>query len=142
MFNKKTTKILAVLLSFIMLGAMATFTYADGYDTPADDPVISEWVNVQSVQFSKSVIGNTLKIIVTITGRPGTTYSNGTLTIKTSSGTQIAKWTGISSTSNSFTINKSITKPSAGNYVASLSITATRNGTSELVEASYSFSIS
>ena len=122
MFNKKASRFLAILLSLVMVGALATFAYADGFDTPADDPIINEWVNVQSVQWAKSIIGNKLKITVTITGRSGTTYSNGTLTIKTASGTEIAKWTGLSSSNSSFTIIKTITKPAAGNYVASLSI--------------------
>jgi len=141
MFNKKTTKLFALLLSCLLLGMMVLPVYADDGDTSIDDPTINRWTNVTNVQFKHDVDGNNLILKVIISGSSGTTYSNGTLKLTKSNGTLVHQWTGISSSYASFTIKKTITKPASGTYTLSLTITATRSGVSEVVSTSYTFTI-
>ena len=138
MSERTTSRVFALVLICILV-CMSTVTVSA--DDLNDEPLY-RWNNVTSIEWSKQIVGSQLKFTIKITGKSGTTYSNGTMVLKNSSNTQIASWSGISSTSSSFTINNYLSYiPSSGTYTATLTITAKRNGTSETITSTYTFTI-
>ena len=135
---RKLRALTAIMLAVLLVCAISVPVFADS----ADDPIVYRWTNVQKVEWSKSTSGNTVTVKAKITGYSGTTYSNGSIKVKNSAGTLIAQATGISSSLRSFTASCSFTKPAAGTYTATLTITATRSGVSETVTSTYTFSVS
>ena len=137
MSRKGLSKLLALsfVCIFVCMSALTAFA------NEVNDEPIYRWTNVKKISWSNNVIGSQLKVSATITGYSGTTYSNGSIKVKNSSGTVIASTSGISSTLNSFTASITFTKPASGTYTATLTITATRGGVSETVTSSYTFTI-
>lgn len=66
MFNKKTNRFFALFFLCLIIGMVSLPIYAEGTDTPADDPVIEEWANVQSIRLAKTTTTTKLKLIAYI----------------------------------------------------------------------------
>lgn len=96
------------------------------------------WENALSIRLS-IVFNSPLEVSTSIAGKSGTTYSNGTLTLEKISGANcgvVETWTGLSSNTPVLIFGDTSIAPSAGTYRLSLTITATCNGVSEIIESS------
>lgn len=99
-----------------------------------------QWNNVSSARVTL-VFTNTGKadISIRISGRAGTTFSNGTVKLEKINGnttTTIATWRNLSSSSTTFTFNNDSVAVTSGTYKVSITIYAVRNGVSEKIETS------
>ena len=99
-----------------------------------------QWSNVNTATVTLAFTNaGKADISIRINGKSGTTFSNGTVKLEKITGgsaTPIATWTGLSSSSKTFTFNDSSVSVTSGTYKVSITIYAVRNGVSEKIEAS------
>ena len=138
----KTTRILTVLFSITIMASLMIQPISAAYSSGTNiEPL---WTNAASASLAINFENEDILITATITGRTGTTYKNGIITLEKVSGSstvKIQEWTGLSSNSSIFQFRNQSIEKNKGTYRLTLRITAVRNGVSETItinkDASY-----
>lgn len=142
MLNKKRKLFMMVLsiavaASLIVVpcnAAIETISNAGIEQSPS--VIIPYWAHVNTVTIILDVTGEYVVCDIFIMALKGTTFKDGVITLEKISGANcglVKKWTGLYSSSQIFSFKDSSVKTEQGKYRLSITITATRNGTSEQV---------
>ena len=139
---KKSKKFFTAILSAILAAVTAVSPVcANGINARAavvEPGIEPQWQNVGATAATLLFDGSTIVIDFTVTAYKGTTFSNGIVTLikLTGNNTGIVKrWTGLSSSLPIFDFYDESLTATKGIYRVHLSVTATRNGVSELITA-------
>lgn len=138
----KTRKIFTAIISLILTISMAAApVYSIGADSRAvvEPDIEPQWQNTMATTVALSFDGSIIVISTDAVGYVGTTFSKGTVRLTKLSGGNLGTvkvWSGLSSSTNIFSFDNeslSATKYGHGLYRVNFTITATRNGVSEVV---------
>ena len=129
------TTLITVLLILSSTAALPTFATIKG-DTDIVSPMYDN-VNGVSIDLSKS--NGKLVITIRVTGKSGTTFSNGSVRLFKTSGSDtgiITRWDRLSSSSSIFIFTDNSITATSDSYQVNFSIKAVRNGIVESISAS------
>ena len=134
-----TKKIISIVLVSIIICIAIQPVFASGTNmNEVKNQVQPRWLNLASAVMKLGVSSSPIKVGFTLSGNTGTTYSNGTLVLEKISGSHtgvIHTWSNLSSNSYVYYMNDEVyTTLTAGQYRITLTITATNNGVSEVIE--------
>ena len=93
------------------------------------------WTNTNSIILTLDPTESPIYIYAFVGGKPGATFSNGTVTL-THNGVVVGRWSKLSSSNAYFQFSNNNITRQQGTYVLSISITVTINGVSEVVSSS------
>lgn len=144
--SKTRSKLIAAFLGIAMFSSVAVFPMQAVESTNQEEHIqiilnenesgiVPYWDNVNRATLSFSRANSNFLVSLSITGRSGTTYKNGTITI-TCLTLPLAPilFTGLSGSSSSFTfVDNSKPATLSGTYRVSYSIDAVRDGVSETI---------
>ena len=105
-----------------------------------DSDIVSPmYTNVQSVKVEVTKSSSKVVITIKVTGYSGTTFSNGSVRLLKTSGSNtglVTRWDRLSSSSSVFTFTDNSTTAESGSYQVNFSIKAVKNGVVESISTS------
>lgn len=132
---KKTSKILSTVIILTVIISLMTQPLC----AAAADPGIDlQWNDATSMKLTLDLTQSKISISVTVTGRAGTTYKNGTALLEKLNGSTyeyVNEWKNISSSSTILQFNDSSVTRSKGTYRLTFTVTTVRNGSEETISA-------
>ena len=138
---KKVVVCLCAILMILFSTGVPSYAQRALSSTPQlASTVQPRWINVSGITLVLDVSKSPIYVSFSIGGYLGTTFSNGTLVLEKISGSHtgvIKTWTGLSCSSPAYIFDDDVyTTLTAGQYRMTLTITATNNGASEVIEVS------
>ena len=131
---------LVLLMSFLLIGQPVYSIGTSNLDQQYVFTIQPRWINTNGASLILDISKSPITAGFDIGGYTGTTYSNGTLVLEKISGSNtgvIRTWTGLSSNLSLYEFEGYADATlTAGQYRLTLTITATRNGVSEVIELS------
>ena len=135
--------ILRFLLCLIIAVTLSTNSVLAFDNTAIIDNTASQiqprWSVVNTVEITLASTNSKLDIYIRIDSSTGTTYSNGSVVVTKTSGSDIGEvktWSGLSCSRPAFEFEDNTLYYTRGRYNVKITITATRNGVSETVTQS------
>lgn len=139
---KKSKKIFTAIMSAALVAVMLVSPVcANGIDARAvvvEPGIEPQWKNTMATEAALDFDGSIIVIDFTVTAYLGTTFSNGTVALFKLTGEDsglVKRWTGLSASTPYFLFSDDSLTATKGTYRVQLSITATRNGVSEVITA-------
>lgn len=139
---KKSKKLFNAILSASLAAVLAVSPVcANGIDAKAvviEPEIEPQWKNVGATAATLDFDGSTIFIDFTVTAYSGTTFSDGVVGLFKLTGDDaglVKRWTGLSASTPYFFFTDDSLTATKGTYRVQLSITATRNGVSEVITA-------
>lgn len=134
--NKRIFTILIVVLLILSSITALPSSAAIKDDTDIVSPMYD---NVSGVSISLSKANGKIVISIKVTGKTGTTFSNGSVRLFKTSGSNtglVARWDRLSSSSSVFTFTDNSMTAESGSYKVNFSIKAVKNGVVESISTS------
>ena len=133
-FKHFFTLILTAVIIVSNMGLPITAALKD--DTDIVSPM---YTNVQSVKVELTKSNGKVVITIKVTGYSDTTFSNGSVRLFKTSGSNtglVTRWDRLSSSSSVFTFTDNSTTAESGSYQVNFSIKAVKNGVVESISTS------
>ena len=134
--NKRIFTILIVVLLILSSITALPSSAAIKDDTDIVSPMYD---NVSGVSISLSKANGKIVISIKVTGKTGTTFSNGSVRLFKTSGSNtglVTRWDRLSSSSSVFTFTDNSMTAESGSYKVNFSIKAVKNGVVESISTS------
>ena len=135
----KSKRFFTILLTVLLILSSMTVLPTAAAIKDDSDIALPMYDNVSSVSIDLSKSNGKVVITIRVTGKTGTTFSNGSVRLLKTSGSNtgiVARWDRLSSSSSVFTFTDNSTTAESGSYQVNFSIKAVRNSVVESISTS------